>query len=152
MSTEFPPVEDLLPHAGPMVLLSRVLAHDAEATLCAARVDAANLFADEHGRLGGWLSIEYMAQAVAVHAGLTLRDHGDAPRLGLLLGARRVRVHAPFLSAGQALRVGARRVWGRRAGFVAFDCVLDEAHTGQRLAEGRLSCLLAPGRRLEGRM
>ena len=63
-----PDIRRLVPHAGPMVLLDRLLAVDEE-TLCAeVTIDADTLFCD--GReVGAWVGVEYMAQAIAAHAG-----------------------------------------------------------------------------------
>lgn len=125
-----------------MILLSRVLAHDDAETICSAHVEDDMIFVSSAGRVAAWFAVEYMAQAIAVHAGLSLRRRGQRPRTGLLLGCRRVRIHAPFLHTGQHLEARARRVWGGAQGWVAFDCGLRDVRENCPLAEGRLNCFL----------
>jgi predicted hotdog family 3-hydroxylacyl-ACP dehydratase len=125
-----------------MVLLSRVLHHDAGLTRCAAEVDRCGALRDATGDLAPWMAIELMAQCVAVHAGLVGRADGDRARAGLLLGARRVAFHASRLRRGQALVVQARHLWGRATGPVAFECAVADARSGALLAEGRLACVV----------
>jgi len=139
----FPVIEEILPHGGAMVLLSRVLSHHGDCTVCAVDVDDSGIFRDESGAVAAWVGIEYMAQCVAAHAGLVARTAGEPPRVGFLLGGRRVTFHVARFHPGERLRVNARRVWGGPGGMVSFECSLEDATTGKLLAEGRLNCVLA---------
>ena len=76
----FPPVAELVPHAEGMLLLDRVLAHEATHTVCATSADRSPLFANADGSVPSWVGIEYMAQCAAVHGELAHRRRGDAPR------------------------------------------------------------------------
>jgi predicted hotdog family 3-hydroxylacyl-ACP dehydratase len=125
-----------------MVFLSRVRAHDEGATVCEIDVDALTLFREEDGSVGAWLGLEFMAQCVAAHAGLAGRASGEPPRIGLLVGSRRVRFHRSAYSPGETLVVTARRTWGQETGLVAFECTIDDGETNERLAEGRLNCFM----------
>ncbi|MGH0035907.1 MAG: 3-hydroxylacyl-ACP dehydratase [Myxococcota bacterium] len=140
--SDWPPPGQLIPHAGAMVLLSRVRAHDESRTVCEIDVDALPLFRDERGCVPAWLGLEFMAQCVAAHAGLVGRLAGEPPKIGLLVGSRRVRFHRAMYTAGQCLSVSARRTWGQDSGLVAFECAIDDARTDERLAEGRLNCFM----------
>lgn len=142
MSRAFPPIEELIPHRGSAVLLAQVVSHTREETVCTTRVEPTGLYANADGNVPAVYSLEYLAQAVAVHAGLSLADAG-AQRIGLLLGTRDTRIAVPFLEARQELRASVRRVWGGAAGLVAFDCELRDESTGVVLARGRLSCYLS---------
>ena len=151
MSTpSFPPIGELIPHAGSMVLLQRVLQHDPQATRCAAEVDGCGGLRDAAGDLAAWMAIELMAQCVAAHAGLVGLAAAQRPRAGLLLGARRISLHVPRLVRGQSLVVGARHLWGGASGPVAFDCEVADAATGAVLVEGRLTCLVPKDAALGG--
>ena len=139
----FPPVHDLVPHAEPMVLLDAVVAHDADATTCAASVDAQTVFREDDGGVPVWIALELMAQVIAVHAGLVGRAEGrERPQVGFLVGARGLRFHTERFTAGQHLVATARRRWAGSASLVAFDCELRDADGGTLLAEGRLSCFV----------
>lgn len=138
-TAEFPPVDRLLPHEGIMVLLSRVLAHDEDATTCHVALEQLAAF-EQGGRVGSWAGIEVMAQCVAVHSGLIARRQGGAPRIGLLLGSRRVYLYEEWIRG--AVRVEARQNWGGENGLVSFDCTLWDAENEERIAGARLNCLL----------
>ena len=122
-----------------MVLLSRVVAHDDNETICQAEPETMTLF-QERDRVGTWVGIEVMAQCIAAHAGMLAYQRGETPRIGFLLGSRRVHIHQPWMRG--TLGVRAQRNWGQETGLVSFDCELWEEETQAKLAEGRLNCLL----------
>jgi predicted hotdog family 3-hydroxylacyl-ACP dehydratase len=72
-----------------------------------------------------------------------LEGGGEPPRMGFLLGGRRITFHVARFRRGDRLRVEARRVWGGPGGLASFDCSLEDAATGKLLAEGRLNCAVA---------
>lgn len=142
---EFPAMLEIVPQAGAMVLLSRVLHHEETRTVCSVEIEEQTLFRDASGEVPAWIGLEYMAQCIAAHSGLVGRAAGIPPRLGFLLGSRRVSFYAPCYRRGQTLRATARRVWGKTSGMVSWDCSLEDADTGELLAEGRLNCFLPEG-------
>ena len=141
---EFPAVAEILPHSGAMVLLARVTSHAGDATVCAAQIEDDALLRSASGDVPAWMGLEYMAQCIAAHSGLLGLAGGDPPRVGFLVGSRRLTFHAHSFRRGQRLTVQARRVWGGTRGMVAFDCSITDADTGALLAEGRLGCF-TPG-------
>ena len=141
-TADLPALTDVLPHAGNMVLLSQILSHDANETVCMAEVDEQVLFRDAAGEVGAWVGVEFMAQCIGAHAGLAARERGEAPRVGFLLGSRRIHFHCARYRPGQSLRVTAVHLWGDPPGLVAFNCSIEDALTGDCLAEGRLNCFL----------
>jgi predicted hotdog family 3-hydroxylacyl-ACP dehydratase len=139
----WPEVAGLVPHAGPMRLIARVLAHDESSTTCEVVVDEQALFRDAEGRIPSYLALEYMAQCVAAHAGLQARAAGESPRVGFLVGSRRLRLHCLDFGAEGRLEVRARHLRGRPGlGAVSFACEVNECAElgkGRVLAEGNLS-------------
>ena len=71
--------------------------------------------------VGGWVGIEYMAQAVAAWAGWQALQQGVPPRIGFLLGTRRYRSVARFACGGR-LRVEVERSYQTDNGLGLFDC------------------------------
>jgi predicted hotdog family 3-hydroxylacyl-ACP dehydratase len=141
--SKFPPVRDLVPHAGPMVLLDEVLAHDEHATTCAVAIAAQGLFCEPDGSVPVWIGIEYMAQCIAVHAGLVQRATGNLePQRGFLVGARGLRFHVDRFPAEQRILATARRLWAGSSTLASFGCELRDADGGNLLAEGRLNCFV----------
>ena len=93
-------IEALLPHAGAMSLLDRVLACDTVRIRCtsARHRGPGNPLAQPDGTLGAACLIELAAQAIALHAAIAAprraagapRERGEGPRPGLLVGLREV--------------------------------------------------------------
>ena len=135
---DYPPIADLVPHSGAMSLLRRVLRHDAESTVCEVHVADSHLFCDESGTVPAWIGLEYMAQCVAVHGGLLARARGEAPRLGMLLGTRRLPLEVGHLEPDQVLHVAARCVHVG-AEMVSFACELSSADDQRRVAAARVN-------------
>jgi predicted hotdog family 3-hydroxylacyl-ACP dehydratase len=140
-ANSYPPISELIPHADGMLLLDRILAHQVTHTVCSTSADRSQLFANPDGSVPSWVGIEYMAQCAAVHGELTSRSRGEAPRPGLLLGSRRVEIHADVFAAGDSLEVTSRHHMGE-SGLVAFDCSIQSASSGEALVEGRVNLYL----------
>jgi predicted hotdog family 3-hydroxylacyl-ACP dehydratase len=121
---DLPDILSLVPHAGPMVLLDRVISVDHE-TLCAeVTIREDSLFAAKEG-VGGWVGIEYMAQAIAAHAGYAARQRGEPVKIGFLLGSRRYECHCPMFALKSVLRVHAHKVLQTDNGLASFDCRIE---------------------------
>jgi predicted hotdog family 3-hydroxylacyl-ACP dehydratase len=90
-------IAEIIPHAGSMCLLDGVLACDAHRIRCVSRShrDADNPMRMKEG-LPALCGIEYAAQAMAVHGGMT-GNAGSKPRAGYLVGVRDVTCHALWL-------------------------------------------------------
>lgn len=121
MSETLPPIAELVPHAGAMCLLDRVIAAEGERLSAEVVVPAQGLFSHDGG-VGAWVGIEYMAQAVAAWAGWQARAAGQPPRIGLLLGTRRYSCSQPRFAAGQRLQIDIERGYQADSGLGQFDC------------------------------
>ena len=86
-------IAGLIPHAGAMCLLDGVLQWDENRIRCVSRSHLApdNPMRDG-GRLAAVCGVEYAAQAMAAHGGLTRRTAGR-PRAGYLASLRDVVCH-----------------------------------------------------------
>jgi len=137
-------VASLVPHAGRMCLLERVLDwDDATATLATAtHRDPANpLLEDE--RLRAIHLCEYGAQAMAVHGGLRAQARGDRTRPGLLVSLRDVVLDCDYVDdlAGELI-VSARCV---HESLSALQYDFRITHGQRQLAQGRATVSLASG-------
>lgn len=138
MNAPYPDIADLVPHAGPMVLLGRVL-DASEQHLCAeVRISAASVFASADG-VGAWVGIEYMAQAIAAHAGLLARERGEPVRVGFLLGARRYHCEQVQFALGSVLHVHVQHVLQGENGLAAFECRIADGAAGADLATATIT-------------
>lgn len=121
----FPPIEDLIPHRGTLLLVDRVVDF-AEATAVAEytpRRDA--WYADEAGNMPAWIGIELMAQAVAAHVALMKRQQALEPKMGVLLGTRAYRATAASFMAGEPLTIRVNMVLlDATSGLSAYECAI----------------------------
>ena len=91
-------IQALIPHTGSMCLLAGVTHWDATHISCTARShrNSDNPLA-HHGKVHALSGIEFAAQAMAVHGGLTGLV-GRHPRAGLLVSVRDVAARVKYLS------------------------------------------------------
>jgi len=118
------PIEQLVPHARPMCLLNRAVEGDEGSFVVEARIDDQNLFCGPSG-VGGWVGVEYMAQAIAAWAGWRARLGGERPRIGFLLGTRRYTCARTSFRVGEVLRVIVHRTFQSDNGVGQFDCRIE---------------------------
>ncbi len=135
----FDRVEQLLPHSGEMVLVSDVSSWDDESASVVVNQDGASIFADSEGNVPAWVGIEYMAQAVAVFAGIQSKLNNRPIRLGFLLGAQKYTAYASYFAKGIRLDVRVNRVFFAEDSIALFACTI---HAGkQLLAEAEIKAV-----------
>jgi predicted hotdog family 3-hydroxylacyl-ACP dehydratase len=122
-----------------MVLLDRVIMAD-EDNLCAEiTIHEASLFYDGEG-VGAWVGIEYMAQAIAAHAGYIAHTKGEAIKVGFLLGTRRFESRTAQFTLGAILHVHIHRALQGDNGLGAFECTIhDTKHPESALATATIT-------------
>ena len=122
---DMPDIRSLVPHAGPMVLLDRVLSVDADSLCAEVTIRRDSLFCGADG-VGAWVGIEYMAQAIAAHSGHVARSRGEPVKVGFLLGSRRYECARPAFAVGSVLRVEVRCLLLADNGLGSFECRIDD--------------------------
>jgi predicted hotdog family 3-hydroxylacyl-ACP dehydratase len=128
------PIDQLLPHAGRMILLDRVIAWDAERIQCERVVRRGDAFV-QPGGLPAWTGVELMAQAIAAWNGCQVLAAGDAVRPGFLLGTRAYRANVDVFPCGTKLTIEAVRSFHDDDGMGGFACRIDAPgmHAAARL-------------------
>jgi len=137
-----PPIADVLPHSGPMILLDEVVAFDGAGVRCRVTIRPGSMFVD-HGRVPAIVALEYMAQAAAAHAGLEGQSRGEGPRVGYILGTRELSLEVDDFEVGDELVVEARRLEGDER-LVRFRCIV--TRQGERVASADLNVLRGHGK------
>ncbi|MBP0597849.1 hotdog family protein [Herbaspirillum sp. LeCh32-8] len=132
------PIEQLLPHAAPMILIDRVTAVDADALEADVQIRPESLFNSGAG-VGSWVGVEYMAQAIAAWAGYHARQRGEDVKIGFLLGSRRYECAVPEFANGTRLKVTVKLLLQAENGLGSFDCAIIDAATRQELARANVS-------------
>jgi predicted hotdog family 3-hydroxylacyl-ACP dehydratase len=121
-----PDIRTLLPHSGQMVLLERLLSVADETLSAEVRLHPGSVLAGEAG-VGAWVGIEYMAQAIAAHAGWLAQQRGEPVKVGMLLGTRKYVASVDAFPPNCVLHVHVQRVLLAENGLGAFDCRIDLA-------------------------
>ncbi len=132
------PIRELAPHQGAMCLLEEVLEWSEDAIACRASShrDPANPLRSR-GALAAIMGVEYAAQAVAVHGGLT---NSGKPRIGYLAALRDVMCFTERLDLESGdLVVRAAQV-AAESGRLLYDFRIEAG--GRELLKGRLSVVL----------
>lgn len=133
-----PDIASLVPHSGAMSLLGSLLRADAETLSAQVTIGPQTLFCGPDG-VGAWVGVEYMAQAVAAHAGFCARARGEPVRVGFLLGARRYACSVALFAPGSQLHVHVSRALQGDNGLGAFDCRIEDGVTGTELASATIT-------------
>jgi predicted hotdog family 3-hydroxylacyl-ACP dehydratase len=103
-----PPMESLVPHRDP-ALLVRVVASSSPGEICCIAVISGDHPLAADGRAPCLLGIEAAAQAAAALEALSRPPEESAgPRVGYLVGVREAVFHLPDLPAGWPLRIAVR--------------------------------------------
>ncbi|MGE5545922.1 MAG: 3-hydroxylacyl-ACP dehydratase [Solirubrobacterales bacterium] len=129
------PVERLLPHAAPMLLVDEAVAYSDTEVMAAATMRPDHPFARPEG-VPGHVGIELMAQACGVHVGALALASAVPVRLGFLLGTRRYQATTAWFRFGQRLELTARVVF-RDEEMAVYDCRINA--DGELLAEAQLN-------------
>ena len=107
----FPPIEALVPHRPPMLLVDRVVECRGDVTASEATLRADHLFARD-GLVPAEVGVEMIAQTVAAFVGIDALSAGEKPKVGFLTSCRDLVLHVPWFRIGDVLRIEVRRVWG----------------------------------------
>jgi predicted hotdog family 3-hydroxylacyl-ACP dehydratase len=138
-------ISELIPHSGPMCLLSRLGQWDAQHIVCHAHNhrDARHPLRTRSGLLASAL-IEYAAQAMALHGALIGRASGQEVRPGYLASVRGTQLHVlslhdlPAAQPDELCIEATRQAGDERQILYAFAV----HHAGRVLAEGRAAVVL----------
>jgi predicted hotdog family 3-hydroxylacyl-ACP dehydratase len=103
-----PPLEQLVPHARPALLLDRLVEAHGDVVVTETRIREDNPYCAD-GRVGAWIGVELIAQSIAVLAGLDAVRAGRPVKVGFLLGTRRYRSSVPWFALGDRLRIEVSR-------------------------------------------
>lgn len=131
-----PPVAEVVPHSGAMLLLDALQHADDESCTVRATVRPAQLFTDATG-MPCWVGIEYMAQAIAAWAGMRARRAGRPPAIGFLLGSRRYACDLPVFPIGSELTITVQAELTGDNGLGQFACGI--ALDGREVARANVS-------------
>ena len=136
---------ELLPHAAPMILLSGYEEQASEDSVTAfVDVSASAPFYERAlGGVPSCVALEYMAQAMALLVGLRDRRRGVRPRVGFVLGSRRLETGIPCFRAGERYRISVTCTYEDES-FGSFDCVIADRE-GAEVAKATMTAFQPEG-------
>jgi predicted hotdog family 3-hydroxylacyl-ACP dehydratase len=131
-------IEELLPHARPMILLDEVT-DVGEGTLSAALTVRPGRPFFEAGRgVAAHVAIEWMAQTCGAYVGVAALEAGQPIRMGWLLGTRNFQATVPWFREGERLNITVTPAF-LDSQMGAFDCIVTRAGNGDEVAKARLT-------------
>ncbi|RCK51684.1 hypothetical protein TH25_08330 [Thalassospira profundimaris] len=108
-------MEKLVPHAKPMLLIDRILAADDTSLKAAVQIDENSLFYTPENGVPSYVGIEYIAQAVSAYSGWRAwqasTTGNSEPRIGYLLGTRKMTLHETSFTAGDHLTIDVENIF-----------------------------------------
>jgi predicted hotdog family 3-hydroxylacyl-ACP dehydratase len=136
-TVRYPPIEQLVPHRPPMILIDRMIDATDTASTCEVTITPQTLFIESAG-VPAFVGLEYMAQAVAAYGGYKAYLAGELIGLGFLLGTPQLTTHCQGFACGQTLRIQVTHVWGDNE-LLQFHGTIQDALTGKLLQEAELA-------------
>lgn len=111
-----------------MILLSDYISADEQGVEAVVHIDEASAFYDaDCDGVPSWVGIEYMAQAIAVWAGVRHKLRGDPIEIGFLLGTQAYQVNASVFSKGSPLIITVIAEYLGDEGLGSFACQIHDA-------------------------
>ena len=129
------PVPSLLPHSGPMVLIGEPARFGDTWAEASVRIGEDSLFYRPGHGVPSWVGAEYMAQTIALYAGIGRRQAGKDIQIGLLIGCRRYDVETEYFLLGSQICIHVDEVW-RDSQMAVFECAIEGA---EQLARAQLN-------------
>ena len=99
---------EYLPHEPPMVLIDEVVYVDENKALTKCYVNHEGVlspFLNEDGNLPSFFALEIFAQSVGIWNGYNQHGTGNKTKMGMILGARDLKVKEPFFKTGYVLNI-----------------------------------------------
>ncbi|OTG84735.1 3-hydroxylacyl-ACP dehydratase [Acinetobacter sp. ANC 4648] len=123
---------DFIPHEKPMIFIDHVLEFGDDFAVAELLITPELMFCDVQG-LPTWASIELMAQTISLYAGSKGQQLGHTPKIGFLLGTRKLHLPIAYFECGKTVKITARRQY-LHEGLGQFCCEIQyEDHTIQAM-------------------
>lgn len=112
-----------IPHEKPMVFVDHLIEVNENFVVAELRIQADLMFCEAEG-LPTWTSIELMAQTISAYAGYKGQMSGLAPKIGFLLGTRKMQLPLPYFALGETVRIKAEQSY-LHEGLGQFNCEIE---------------------------
>ena len=112
-----------IPHEKPMVFVSHLIEVNDIFAIAELRITPDLMFFEEKG-LPTWSSIELMAQTISAYAGYKGQSKGMLPKIGFLLGTRKIQFPCAFFTEGTTVRIRVEQSY-LHEGLGQFNCEIE---------------------------
>src|SRR5579871_5404593 len=134
-------MSDILPHKDPMILIDHVVEHKKDFIHTNLTIREGIPFY-ENNCVPSYIAIEYMAQSIAAWNGIILWKTKEKPRIGFLLGTRKMTLRVPAFYHGSVLDIyGFSKFTSGEIG--SFECWIKI--DGERVVESNLTVFQPKG-------
>ena len=141
-------IGELLAHEAPMILIDRVLEVGEGKIHTSVTIRPNSPFAKIEG-VPVYVSVEFMAQSIAAFIGWSARQQGEPPKIGLLLGTRKLELSTDWMRFGDDIEIQAFERYNDGT-MAAFECLVRRGD--ETLAEARLNVYEPPDSSLTDRI
>jgi predicted hotdog family 3-hydroxylacyl-ACP dehydratase len=124
-----------LPHDAPMILLDELIECLEESVHTKVTPNDESPFC-EQGSIPSYVALEYMAQGVAAWNGYHAHQRQEHPKIGFLLGSRRLTLHVSSFLVGETLNVYGKCQYNDGE-MASFECWIEK--NNERVAEATLN-------------
>ncbi len=132
------PIETVVPHDHPMILVDALVAYDEVSAQCLVNITSSSNFLNEIKQsVPSYIAIEYMAQSIAAFANANEKDQGGEVAIGFLVSSRKLKVFVSNFTLGMKLDVFVEQLYVEDSGLSAFDCFIEQE--GERVAEAKIN-------------
>jgi predicted hotdog family 3-hydroxylacyl-ACP dehydratase len=138
--SDYPPIAELIPHSGAMVLLDSLTAWSKGSARCVSTIREHAPFVVD-GVMPSVVTVELMAQAVAACLGYEALTGGEGVRVGMIIACKRFEAHGDVLRVNDVIEVDVSCVQGNES-LSHFDCKVRRA--GAPFSEAVLTLYHAP--------
>ena len=132
------PIDAVLPHARPMILLDDIVGYDEESLTAGVRIRPGIPFYRPGRGVAAHIGLEWMAQTCGAFAGVKACDSGEQVQVGLLLGTRNFTANLAWFVNGDRLAVTATQMFNDEQ-IGAFECVICRLGDGKPAAKAQLT-------------
>jgi len=101
-------VESLVPHAGKMFLLDRIVEYDLEEIYIVTQVDVSEksmFYCEELGGVPSYVAFEYMAQSISALSGIYGRSCGNSPKEGFIMSVSNCKSDVAAFKPGEVVEI-----------------------------------------------
>jgi predicted hotdog family 3-hydroxylacyl-ACP dehydratase len=132
------PVERVLPHRPPMILIDEMVVRTSDRIVATTTVRRTDLHFRPGRGTPAHVALEWMAQTCAAYAGSEALDEGRAVRIGFLLGTRDFQATRGWFAEGTHLHIRARLEY-HDAEIANFACEIAQSLEGPAVVKASLN-------------